>query len=46
MSKINEADALDQLRMLTELGESESAMQEVQGYGLGEETNAFNLPPP
>jgi hydrogenase expression/formation protein HypC len=46
MSKINEADALDQLRMLTELGESESAMQEAQGYGLGEETTAFNLPPP
>ena len=36
MSKISEADALDQLRMLTELGESEAAMEEVQGYGLGE----------
>ena len=35
MSKISEVDALDQLRMLTELGESESAMEEVQGYGLG-----------
>ena len=36
MSKISEEDALDQLRMLTDLGESEAAMEEVQGYGLGE----------
>jgi hydrogenase expression/formation protein HypC len=36
MSKISEADALDQMRMLTELGEQDAAMQEVQGYGLGE----------
>jgi hydrogenase expression/formation protein HypC len=36
MSKISEADALDQMRMLTELGESEAAMEEVQGYGLGD----------
>jgi hydrogenase expression/formation protein HypC len=36
MSKINEADAQQQLRMLTELGESEAAMEEVRGYGLGE----------
>jgi hydrogenase expression/formation protein HypC len=34
MSKISEADALDQLRMLTDLGESAAAIQEVQGYGL------------
>jgi hydrogenase expression/formation protein HypC len=34
MSKIGEADAQQQLRMLTELGESEAAMQEVRGYGL------------
>jgi hydrogenase expression/formation protein HypC len=41
MSKISEADALQQMRMLTELGESEAAMEEVQGYGLGEtETRA------
>ncbi len=46
MSKINEADALDQLRLLTELGECESAIQEVQGYGLGEEVEAVNPPPP
>ncbi len=36
MSKISEIDALDQIRMLTELGEQESAMEEVRGYGLGE----------
>jgi hydrogenase expression/formation protein HypC len=33
MSKISEVDALDQLRMLTDLGETETALQEVQGYG-------------
>ncbi len=33
MSKIGEEDALQQMRMLTELGESEAAMEEVQGYG-------------
>jgi len=42
MSKIGEEDALQQLRMLTELGESDAALEEVQGYGLGdpEETAA------
>jgi hydrogenase expression/formation protein HypC len=34
MSKISEADALDQLRMLTVLGEQDAAMEEVRGYGL------------
>jgi hydrogenase expression/formation protein HypC len=33
MSKVSEADALDQIRMLMELGESESARQEAEGYG-------------
>jgi hydrogenase expression/formation protein HypC len=37
MSKISEADALDQMRTLALLGESEPAMQEVRGYGLEEE---------
>jgi len=37
MSKISEADALDQMRTLAMLGESEQAMQEVRGYGLEEE---------
>jgi hydrogenase expression/formation protein HypC len=36
MSKISEVDAIDQLRRLTALGESEAAFEEVQGYGLGE----------
>lgn len=36
MSKISEEDALDQIRMLTMLGESESALEEVKGYGLEE----------
>jgi len=34
MSKISEADAEDQMRTLTMLGETEAAMQEVRGYGL------------
>ncbi len=37
MSKISEADAEDQMRMLTMLGEAEAAMQEVRGYGLENE---------
>ena len=36
MSKIGEADAQQQLRMLTDLGESDNAMEEVRGYGLGD----------
>jgi hydrogenase expression/formation protein HypC len=40
MSKISEADALDQLRMLTSLGESDAALEEVRGYGLGESEDA------
>lgn len=34
MSKISEEDALDQMRTLEMLGESEAALQEVRGYGL------------
>ncbi len=34
MSKISDADAADQMRTLTMLGEAEAAMQEVRGYGL------------
>jgi hydrogenase expression/formation protein HypC len=34
MSKISEEDAIDQMRTLRALGEAESAMQEVGGYGL------------
>lgn len=36
MSKISEQDALDQMRTLSMLGETEQAMEEVRGYGLGE----------
>ena len=32
MSKIREEDAIDQLRMLTALGETQAAMEEVRGY--------------
>jgi hydrogenase expression/formation protein HypC len=32
MSKIREDDAQEQLRMLTELGEADAAMEEVRGY--------------
>jgi hydrogenase expression/formation protein HypC len=46
MSKISEADALDQLRMLSALGESEAAMDEVRGYGLQESDEAEGNPGP
>jgi hydrogenase expression/formation protein HypC len=36
MSKMGEAEARQQLRMLTDLGESDAAMEEVRGYGLGD----------
>lgn len=36
MSKIGEAQAQDQIRLLAMLGESEAAIQESEGYGLGE----------
>jgi hydrogenase expression/formation protein HypC len=34
MSKISEAEAAEQMRILSVLGENEAAMQEVRGYGL------------
>jgi hydrogenase expression/formation protein HypC len=37
MSKISEEDALEQMRTLALLGESEQAAQEVRGYGLEDE---------
>jgi hydrogenase expression/formation protein HypC len=36
MSKISEAEAQDQIRTLTLLGESEAAFEEAQGYGLND----------
>jgi hydrogenase expression/formation protein HypC len=38
MSKISEAGAEEQMRMLAMLGEDEQAMQEVEGYRFGSET--------
>jgi hydrogenase expression/formation protein HypC len=32
MSKVSETDALDQIRMLSALGESDAARQEAEGY--------------
>jgi hydrogenase expression/formation protein HypC len=37
MSKISEQDALEQMNTLAMLGEAEAAMQEIRGYGLGED---------
>ncbi len=34
MSKISEQDAVEQMRTLRLLGETEAAMREVRGYGL------------
>jgi hydrogenase expression/formation protein HypC len=34
MSKISEQDAEEQMRLLTALGETDQAMEEVRGYGL------------
>ncbi len=36
MSKISEADAAEQMRILNILGEDEAAMEEVLGYGLND----------
>ena len=35
MSKISEAGAQEQMRMLAMLGEDEQAMQEIEGYAFG-----------
>jgi hydrogenase expression/formation protein HypC len=39
MSKISEQDAIEQMNTLAMLGEAEAALQEIRGYGLGEEDN-------
>jgi hydrogenase expression/formation protein HypC len=44
MSKISEADAIDQMRTLRALGEAEAAMQEVQGYGMENAENPQSPP--
>jgi hydrogenase expression/formation protein HypC len=38
MSKISEAGAQEQMRMLEMMGEDEQAMQEIQGYRFGQES--------
>jgi hydrogenase expression/formation protein HypC len=40
MSRISESDAMEQMRTLAMLGESEAAMQEIEGYGLGDKEAA------
>jgi hydrogenase expression/formation protein HypC len=42
LSKISEEDALEQMRILRALGEDRAAMEEVRGYGLGEEPRDSN----
>jgi len=36
MSKVSEQDAIDQMKTLALLGETEAALQEVKGYGVAE----------
>lgn len=36
MSRISEAEAAEQMRILSALGEAQAAMDEVRGYGLGD----------
>ena len=42
MSKISEQDARDQMETLRALGEAEAALQEVQGYGMGDDDKQPN----
>jgi hypothetical protein len=42
MSKISEADAIEQMQTLTMLGETAAAMEEVRGYGLENSENAVD----
>src|ERR1700704_5092217 len=46
MSKISEEDALDQMRMLAMLGESEAAVEEVRGYDAGAQDPQNEAQPP
>jgi hydrogenase expression/formation protein HypC len=39
LSRISEQDAIDQMRTLEMLGEDNAALEEVRGYGLGEESS-------
>jgi hydrogenase expression/formation protein HypC len=44
MSKISEQDAREQMEMLAALGESEVALEEVRGYGLGGDASEHDDP--
>ena len=44
MSKISDADAKDQMDTLRMLGESEAAVEEARGYGLGDEDRERGRP--
>jgi hydrogenase expression/formation protein HypC len=43
LSRISEEDAAEQMRLLMALGETEQAMEEVRGYGLGENPDGPSL---
>jgi hydrogenase expression/formation protein HypC len=45
MSKISEEQAIDQLRMLSMLGEDVAALEEVQGYGFPEALSVADTRP-
>ena len=44
MSKISDADAEDQMRVLAILGESQAALEEARGYGLENDPQAGREP--
>ena len=44
MSKISEADAREQMETLRMLGESDAAIEEVNGYGFGERDEGRGQP--
>lgn len=47
MSKISEADAVEQMKTLEMLGEAQAAMEEVRGYGLSiEDDHELSSGPP
>jgi hydrogenase expression/formation protein HypC len=46
LSKISEEDALDQMHMLTLLGESDAAMEEVRGYDSSDTGSPKDWPSP
>jgi hydrogenase expression/formation protein HypC len=44
MSKISDADAMEQMATLRLLGESEAALEEAKGYGLGDDDHPRGQP--